>query len=43
VSLGVTGSIVTGVAAGTCKLTASQPGDATWKAATAVAKSVTIK
>jgi hypothetical protein len=43
VSLGATASIITGVAAGTCKLTASQPGDATWKAATAVAKSVTIK
>jgi C1A family cysteine protease len=36
------GSVLTPVAAGSCAVTASQAGDATWKAATAVTKKITV-
>ncbi|MEY4753352.1 MAG: hypothetical protein RJA44_1027 [Pseudomonadota bacterium] len=38
----VAGNIVTPVLAGICKISVTQPGDATWKAATAVSKSITV-
>jgi hypothetical protein len=39
----IAGTVLSGVAAGTCTVTASQLGDATWKAATAVTRSVRIR
>ncbi|MEX8505903.1 lectin like domain-containing protein [Leptothrix ochracea] len=43
VSVSGTTTTLSGVVAGTCKVTASQAGDTVWKAATAVSKSITVK
>lgn len=37
------GNVLSGTAAGKCTVTATQPGDTTWKAATAVSKTITVK
>ena len=39
----VSGLVVTGIAKGTCTVTANQAGNVNWKAATAVSKKITVK